>query len=599
MLIFFPDFFSGADYDMRGCSPGEIDPHAVAGVFKAFLRESKTQFPAVPCVLLTIRTVPEPVLTHTMIPYFEEALSQEADVNSLQSNGSSEVKRTGAGPRGPGLPSNPRDTGLRKPPSLSTLSMPNFSGARPPSQPLKNALRALIHQLPAENRDLLRTVTELINATASEHKSTKMPLNNLLLIFCPSLSMNPPMLRALCEADDIWDLPSSTVEKEEEDVQDQVAAEDSDLDAGRLADTEEESISSSRPSIDESLSGDMYRPPSRQFDQGRTSYDSEDGNSRSRNQLFGPRHTNAPAAIFGDMHANGGDNSMFPPPLSSSDSLTSPSGSSAVSSIDQSPPLQTDKIVGWDKDKTTDVSEPSDSSFITAPMPVIGGIQFPTFEDGSSSPGLSSKRSMPSLTNSPAGSDIVQTSTAASPRKRMKRPSLTLLFSKRSASSLTSARPVISGPISQHPPRAVSDSATTTPVSVTSRTSQFILDTPIDDSPFKLGMGLDSTSPVEPMQRENEALLAIPTESPSKSTYLTSRFPIDEDRLDEPSGSPASPSTPVSEAGPSHLRSRPTRGRAPTSSNHLGILDDNEEEDKEDWTRSVLLAADPNGWTLS
>lgn len=29
----------GADFNMARCSPGELDPHAVSGVFKAFLRE--------------------------------------------------------------------------------------------------------------------------------------------------------------------------------------------------------------------------------------------------------------------------------------------------------------------------------------------------------------------------------------------------------------------------------------------------------------------------------------------------------------------------------------------------------------------------------
>lgn len=31
--------FTGADYDMSGCTPGDLDPHAVASVFKAYLRE--------------------------------------------------------------------------------------------------------------------------------------------------------------------------------------------------------------------------------------------------------------------------------------------------------------------------------------------------------------------------------------------------------------------------------------------------------------------------------------------------------------------------------------------------------------------------------
>jgi hypothetical protein len=31
--------FAGADYDLQGCGPGDLDPHAVASVLKAFLRE--------------------------------------------------------------------------------------------------------------------------------------------------------------------------------------------------------------------------------------------------------------------------------------------------------------------------------------------------------------------------------------------------------------------------------------------------------------------------------------------------------------------------------------------------------------------------------
>jgi hypothetical protein len=31
--------YVGMDYDMSGCTPGDLDPHAVASVFKAYLRE--------------------------------------------------------------------------------------------------------------------------------------------------------------------------------------------------------------------------------------------------------------------------------------------------------------------------------------------------------------------------------------------------------------------------------------------------------------------------------------------------------------------------------------------------------------------------------
>jgi hypothetical protein len=38
------EFDSGADYDMTECSLSELDPHAVASVFKAYLRERTSSF---------------------------------------------------------------------------------------------------------------------------------------------------------------------------------------------------------------------------------------------------------------------------------------------------------------------------------------------------------------------------------------------------------------------------------------------------------------------------------------------------------------------------------------------------------------------------
>jgi len=145
------------------------------------------------------------------MPYFDAALSAEH-----QSRESQEAPQVARGMRGPNLPINPKAgsgvPAMRKPPSLSTLAMPNFSGMRPPSESFINALKSLIAVLPQENRDLLRTATDLINATAKRSKETKMPLSNLLLVFCPSLNMNPPLLRALCEAEGIWDAPMDASE---------------------------------------------------------------------------------------------------------------------------------------------------------------------------------------------------------------------------------------------------------------------------------------------------------------------------------------------------------------------------------------------------
>ena len=119
----------------------------------------------------------------------------------------------GIGSAGPSLPSNPKSgTQMRKPPSLSTLAMPTFNGVRPPSQSSIHALAALVIRLPRENRDLLYTLIELIKATANRSQRTKMPLANLLLVFCPSLNIKPGLLRVFCESEDIWKAPPKAVE---------------------------------------------------------------------------------------------------------------------------------------------------------------------------------------------------------------------------------------------------------------------------------------------------------------------------------------------------------------------------------------------------
>jgi hypothetical protein len=140
------------------------------------------------------------------MPYFEAALTAENSMGE-SSNPSSGVRL--AQSHGPGLPSNPRDLTaphIRKAPSLSTFAVPMLS-PRTASDSLINALATLISRLPRENRDLLRTVTELISATARASAETKMPLSNLLLVFCPSMMMSPPLLRVLCEGKGIWDGP--------------------------------------------------------------------------------------------------------------------------------------------------------------------------------------------------------------------------------------------------------------------------------------------------------------------------------------------------------------------------------------------------------
>ena len=202
--------------------------------------------------------VPESILTHKFSPLFDAAIKKEVstNLNSLDSNRSSGVGRGNK----PGLPQGPKSGfAIRKPPSLSTLSMPTFSGIPPPSTSLVAEIKSLISKLPQENYDLLRTVVDLVKATGKESTKTKMPLSNLMLVFCPSLNMAPPLLKVLCEAEGIWDVVMDSppppplplkdeqfVKREEETDSSEEMEEDDDED-----EVEEKSLmSSGRASLD-------------------------------------------------------------------------------------------------------------------------------------------------------------------------------------------------------------------------------------------------------------------------------------------------------------------------------------------------------------
>ncbi|KZT43645.1 hypothetical protein SISSUDRAFT_613164 [Sistotremastrum suecicum HHB10207 ss-3] len=146
------EFDSGADYDLSECSPSELDPHAVASIFKTYFRE----------------------------------LPETIRINPL-SQSSSSLRRV-----------------VQRSPSGSTLSSHSLTPSNSNPDDLTLALSALIYRLPRENRDLLKTLTELITETASKSAINKMHLDNLLLIFCPTLGMKPALLRLLCQNEQIW-----------------------------------------------------------------------------------------------------------------------------------------------------------------------------------------------------------------------------------------------------------------------------------------------------------------------------------------------------------------------------------------------------------
>ncbi|KAF9268654.1 RhoGAP-domain-containing protein [Marasmius fiardii PR-910] len=616
------EFDSGADYDMKECSPGELDPHAVASIFKAFLRE-----------------LPEPILTHSLIPYFEAALFQESAANA-EAQASAPPMKLGA--KGPTLPSGPKSgfNGLRKPPSLSTLAMPNFSGMRPPSVNFRRALKSLLNQLPAENRDLIRTVTELIKATAREHRETKMPLSNLLLVFCPSLNMNPPLLRALCEAEEIWEGPpieSPVLDIKRESVVLDIKPESTSVDASMesesgddndqvFSDAQEVLDEESSIVVDESFDVEPSNPVLQCSVSKREGPRSRPVGPRSAGAT--PGSTTSPTVSSDSLATSSEGHSLLspsdrgfvssPPPLSSStESLPTASSSSAAPSLtDVHIQRETYDLKGGElgsveiaNDLENDILNPRRYMVNTGP------VEFPR-TSGSTPATPLSRRSIIPLSLSDLGTVSGSNSMPPSPSlgRRLKRPSLHLLFNKRSASPLsspsTSGAPYISSPQTA---RTVSESSISTPLTATTavtapQSSLFesppVLDTTIESTPLRLEMGFDPPPTALPEQENDKSASPLSTDSIEARVYAPTPPPgtVPIAKLYSASASTLSltldPNVEEQESNShihlysSHLRPIPARQHAmakksTTSLNHLKLLDDEEE----DWTQSVLIAA--------
>ncbi|TFK44206.1 hypothetical protein BDQ12DRAFT_717378 [Crucibulum laeve] len=661
------EFDTGADYDMMECTPGDLDPHAVASVFKSFLRD-----------------LPEALLTNNLVPYFEAAISQESSNNPAESFVAARSES-----KGPGLPTGPRAGGqlpaIRKPPSLSTLAMPSFAGMRPPSASLLKALRALVAQLPEENRDLIRTLIELIKATAAASKVTKMPLSNLLLLFCPSLNMSPPLLRILCEADGIWikekEVPVLDIKRETVyfDISAPSTARPSGSDEGEHSqeDAEEQSVQSSRrtsedhPSSDYDASAEgslliedndpqrrwtaVDRPDvptvyldcqSRASSASVSSTGQEATHSRDVSVTSSSPQDDASLSSDGYSAVLPNPHALPPPPLSlSAESVATPSTSSGQQSLPHLPLENVDDLYmpsKTDQESTgapkiadlTPLSLNNTSSrrpMISNPVPVNSPVQFPSSSvENIQPPQISKRRSIPIL-SLPSFSPLSSSSQPPSPADstssqrglRTKKPSLRLLFSKRSSASLSglvgtsTTRPIISSPMTQPGAgpymqnRAASDSSVSTPISaVTAPQSSLphlppVLDTPIEGSSLGFELGLEVSPPSTSSSDRNQGTEGdtIDRETTSLSIKVGQTPIADQYRFPSAASSQTSLVS-VSQPGVSQLRPNPiVRGRGASvsstaSSNHLGLLDDADSEE-EDWTNSVLLAADVNGqWSI-
>lgn len=589
-----------------------------------------------------IYLVPEPILTHALLPYFDAAIIQETTINANTPDESPSRGHT----RGPGLPMNIKTGGfslpsIRKPPSLSTLAMPSFTGMRPPSHSLIKALRSLISQLPVENRDLIRTVVELIKTTAREFKETKMPLSNLMLVFCPSLNMNPSLLRVLCE-DVLWsaEYDSPVIDIKRESVVLDISASRSTSTSD--GDEDEEEFSDAQDRMDGDSLNSVGRAPesSMSSDYHGSAEDSlilEDVDPQRRWTIVSRPEIptvyldskSRCSSVRDDNSLSDGYSAASPQLVSSPSSPAPPSSSaeSVVTPLSSGRPSLADLPLAHkhESSSTTKVEYSLTGSpkiveaiplplqskrpFISSPISPSDSIQFPA-SPLQEHPSPTKRRSipilsLPSFSGQSNRSDPPSPASISSTRGlRSKKPSLRLLFSKRSSSSLAGispneSRPFISGPLPYEGlspylegQRAMSESSVSTPLSAVTASQGSssnlppTLDTPIEGPSLQFGLDFDiSPLPTATIPAQISVAAKDGGDYSSPSVTSVSQTPI-ADWYRSPSAAKSRP--PMASQG-----SSTSQLRAVQPSSSIASSDDNEHEG--DWSQNVVLAADLEG----
>ncbi|WVR03785.1 hypothetical protein IAU60_000780 [Kwoniella sp. DSM 27419] len=139
------EFDSGADIDLTRCHPGDLDPHAVASLFKSYLRE-----------------LPSPLLTHQLSSRFDAYIRNK--------------------------PSN-----ARRRSTISSLKAENGSANH------EDGLKNLLSQLPQAHWFLLSDIVRLLDLIPRHSATNRMTQNALMLSLGPSLNIPGGILNELIE----------------------------------------------------------------------------------------------------------------------------------------------------------------------------------------------------------------------------------------------------------------------------------------------------------------------------------------------------------------------------------------------------------------
>nr|XP_019050418.1 hypothetical protein I302_00850 [Kwoniella bestiolae CBS 10118]OCF29348.1 hypothetical protein I302_00850 [Kwoniella bestiolae CBS 10118] len=149
------EFDSGADIDLTKCHPGDVDPHAVAGLFKSYLRE-----------------LPSPLLTHNLAPRFDSYMKGKGKA----------INRA----------------------TFHSMAAEDGHSDQPED------LRSLLQQLPQAHWFLLAETVKLLDLIPRYSSTNRMTQNALMLSLGPSLNIPGGILSELIEKqDDLFAEPPS------------------------------------------------------------------------------------------------------------------------------------------------------------------------------------------------------------------------------------------------------------------------------------------------------------------------------------------------------------------------------------------------------
>lgn len=153
-------FDEGADLDFT-IAGDKIDPHDIASLYKAYLRQ-----------------LPVSILTMDTSPVFDHIMQGKLGVNALDAD-------FGAG-RLPGTEAKPSVAAEKA--SLGTTD-----------GDIVTLMRDALAKLPDANWWLLADLSRLLQAIDAGKAENKMSLQNLLLVFCPTVNLSPNFLKLIVE----------------------------------------------------------------------------------------------------------------------------------------------------------------------------------------------------------------------------------------------------------------------------------------------------------------------------------------------------------------------------------------------------------------